>query len=55
MYTYVRSGTAWSVQTKLLAKDGSAYDYFGNAVSMYAVNGLIGAQSDDDKGVDSGM
>jgi hypothetical protein len=44
----------WSQQYKILAKDGAADDYFGSSVCMYDTNGLIGAKSDDDKGVNSG-
>lgn len=33
-YVYVRSGSTWTQQTKLLANDGVSYDYFGYAVDL---------------------
>ncbi len=48
-YIFVRSGTSWTQQTKLVASDGAASDNFGYSVSIsgdgaYAV---IGAYLDD--------
>jgi hypothetical protein len=48
-YIFVRSGTSWTQQAKLVASDGAAGDYFGWSVSIsgdgaYAV---IGARVDD--------
>jgi hypothetical protein len=53
-YLYVRSGTNWTQQSKLLASDGAEWDYFGASVSLYDNLALIGAPNTDDKGQDSG-
>ena len=39
---------------KLVAGDGAAGDYFGQSVSLSGDTALIGADSDDDKGANSG-
>jgi hypothetical protein len=49
------TGSYWSRQSKILARDGSASDNFGNSVSIYDNNVFIGANMDDDKGGDAGM
>jgi hypothetical protein len=49
------TGSYWSRQSKILAKDGSASDNFGSSVSIYDNNALIGAYVDDDKTGDAGM
>ena len=33
-YVFVRSGTSWSQQAKLLASDGAAVDFFGYSVAL---------------------
>jgi hypothetical protein len=48
------SGSLWSVKSKLLAKDRAADDYFGDAVSIYSSNALIGASADDGKRLNGG-
>ncbi len=53
-YVFVRSGTVWSEQQKLLAPDGVSGDHFASAVSVSADTLLIGAFQDDDNGTDSG-
>ena len=55
-YIFVRSGTNWSYQTKLLASDGQANDYFGYSVAISGDGNtaIIGAYADDDKGTDAG-
>jgi hypothetical protein len=53
-YVFTRSGTTWAQQAKLLASDGAAIDYFGYSVSLDGDTALIGADGDDDNGVDSG-
>jgi len=48
-YIFVRSGTSWTQQAKLVAGDGALADYFGFSVSISA-NGayaVIGAYADD--------
>jgi hypothetical protein len=54
VYVYVRTGGVWTEQTKLLAGDGAAGDYFGAAVAIDGDTAIIGAQSDDDNGSNSG-
>jgi uncharacterized repeat protein (TIGR01451 family) len=46
-YVFVRSGTAWTGQQKLLAADGAATDGFGASVSVSGETGVAGAASDD--------
>jgi hypothetical protein len=54
-YVFVRTGGTWTQQAKLLASDGTAYDYFGTAVAVDAGTVVVGANCDDnDKGPDSG-
>ena len=47
-YAFVRSGTTWSQQAKVLASDGAAGDYFGLSVSLSADGNiaLVGAPDD---------
>jgi hypothetical protein len=42
------TGSYWSRQSKILAKDGGSLDYFGFDVSMHNNNAFIGAVEDDD-------
>jgi hypothetical protein len=42
-YVYVRSGTTWSLQQKLLANDGAASDRFGNSVGIAGDSIIVGA------------
>jgi len=53
-YVFIRTGTTWTEQAKLVATDGAAGDQFGGYVSLYDDTALIGALFDDDNGVDSG-
>jgi len=53
-YVFVRSGTTWTQQQKLLASDGAAGDDFGVAVSLSGDTALVGAGTDDDAGDASG-
>ena len=45
-YVFVRAGTAWSEQAKLVASDGTLNDVFGTAVAVAGDLALIGAPSD---------
>lgn len=55
VYLYRRQGDgSWLQEGKLNASDGTAGDRFGHAVSMSAGNVLVGADLDDDNGVNSG-
>ena len=49
-YVFVRSGTSWSEQQKLLASDGAAADNFGFWLSISGETALVGAPLDDTAG-----
>ena len=51
---YMRSGSSWPQQAKLLAADGAASDFFGKAVSISGDLVSVGAPFDDDVGGSSG-
>jgi hypothetical protein len=53
-YVFVRSGTSWTQQAKLLAGDGASADLFGVAVALSGNTALIGALGRDDLGSSSG-
>jgi len=53
-YVFVRNGTIWTQEAKLLASDGAADDYFGVSVFLSGDMALVGARGDDDNGTDSG-
>jgi len=53
-YVFVRSGTTWMEQQKLLASDGDVNHYFGNTVALAGNTALIGSPGDDINGIDSG-
>jgi hypothetical protein len=53
-YVFIRTGTTWTQQAKLLASDGAAGDWFGWTVALDNDTALIAAPQDDDNGVDSG-
>lgn len=53
-YVFIRTGTTWAQQAKLLASDGANNDEFGCCVFLSGDSALIGAYLDDDNGVDSG-
>lgn len=46
-YVFRRSGTSWAEETRLMAADGVAYDYFGWSVSISGNNIVIGADGVD--------
>ena len=46
-YVFTRTDTTWTQQQKLLASDGTAYDYFGESVSISGDTALIGAFGTD--------
>jgi predicted amidohydrolase len=46
-YVFVRSGTEWALQQKLLPSDGAADDFFGISVSISGDTVVIGARLDD--------
>jgi hypothetical protein len=54
-YVFVRSGTIWSQQQKLIASDAAFSDLFGSAVAISGNTVLIGAPLDDNvHGIDAG-
>ena len=55
-YVFIKNGTMWLQQQKLIASDGAASDNFGWVVSISDDGNTIavGAYRDDDKGSDSG-
>jgi hypothetical protein len=53
-YVFLRAGTSWTLQQKLLASDGAAGDGFGGSVSISGDSILVGADGDDDRGSNSG-
>lgn len=46
-YIFVREGTTWSQQAKLIASDGVMNDTFGQSVSLFGDTALVGAPRDD--------
>lgn len=54
MYIYKRSGTTWTLQTKLAGSDTSAFKWFGYSVSISGNYAIIGQVYDNDKGYASG-
>ena len=53
-YIYVRQGLAWSLQKKIVPADGAGEDYFGTSVAVSGDTLAVGAEKDDDKGLNSG-
>ncbi len=53
-YVFIRSGTTWTQQAKLLAADGAANDRFGDSVALSGTTALVGSPYSDDKGSESG-
>ena len=49
-YVYTRTGSTWSLDQKLTAFDGAAFDEFGCAVSLSGDTLVVGANGDDDNG-----
>jgi len=53
-YAFVRIGTLWSQQAKLLASDGAPADQFGWSVAVAGDTAVVGAHLNDEKGSDAG-
>ncbi len=53
-FVFTRTGTTWTQQAKLLASDGTYWDWFGGSVSLQGDTALIGAADDEDNGAGSG-
>eukprot|EP00585_Thalassiosira_rotula_P000176 CAMPEP_0196160266 /NCGR_PEP_ID=MMETSP0910-20130528/46740_1 /TAXON_ID=49265 /ORGANISM="Thalassiosira rotula, Strain GSO102" /LENGTH=732 /DNA_ID=CAMNT_0041425195 /DNA_START=21 /DNA_END=2219 /DNA_ORIENTATION=+ len=47
VHVFVRNGGTWMHQAKLLAPDGSAYDYFGWTVAIFGDTVIVGAPGDE--------
>ena len=53
-YVFENIGGVWIQTAKLLASDGGYADYFGVGVAIEGDTAIVGADSDDDLGSDSG-
>lgn len=53
-YLFRWNGSQWIEEQKLVALDGAANDFFGQAVSTDDDVALVGAHQDDDSGLNSG-
>jgi hypothetical protein len=53
-YVFVRSGTSWPQQAKLMPTDGAADDHFGGTVAISGDTAVVGAPFDDDNASQSG-
>ncbi len=53
-YVYMRSGTTWSQQAKLLSSDGAASDNFGISVAISGDIVVVGAWTSDVDAVETG-
>jgi len=53
-YVFVRNGTNWMQQDKLLANDGESQEYFGSRVALSGDTAVFGVWNDDDLGEGSG-
>lgn len=45
-YVFLRTGTTWAQQAKLLAADGASTDYFGDSVAISGDTVVVGATED---------
>jgi hypothetical protein len=54
VYVFIRTGTNWTQQAKLIAQDAAEQDGFGYSVSLSGDTALIGAWHEDGKASDSG-
>ncbi len=54
VYVYADAGTAWTLQTKLVASDPAQGDELGTAVAVDGIWAVAGAPRKDDLGTDSG-
>jgi len=53
-YVFIRNGTTWTQQAKLIASDGQEKDHFGYSVALLGDTAFVGANWDDDNGDGSG-
>ena len=53
-YVFRFDGSGWRLEAKLLPDDGFAYDLFGWAIDASDNRVIVGAEANDDRGVNSG-
>ena len=53
-YVFVRTGSSWHQEARLVGSDSIASDWFGGAVAVLGDRALVGAVADDDLGWYSG-
>lgn len=53
-YVFVRTGSTWIQQAKLVASNGAAHDFFGWSVSLSGDTSLIGVFNNDEIGKEPG-
>jgi hypothetical protein len=53
-YIFVRSGTVWTQQSKILDPDPAANDFFGNSLAFAGQEVVIGARGDATAGANTG-
>lgn len=54
VYVFENRGAIWLETQKLTAASGKSLDQFGISISMHGSNIVVGAASDDDRGIDGG-
>ena len=54
VYVFESDGSGGWVETKVVASDGAAGDFFGDTVGVSGDRIVVGARNDDDNGTDSG-
>ncbi|MEO1231686.1 MAG: hypothetical protein AAFZ18_22535 [Myxococcota bacterium] len=53
-YVYLREGTQWTLEARLMPSDGEALKHFGVSVSLDGSYALVGAEWDDEEGFEAG-
>lgn len=53
-YVFVRSGSMWTQQARLVSGDAQENDAFGRSVAVLGDTWVVGALLDDERGLDSG-
>ena len=54
MYVFVRNGTSWTQQAKIIPDDTQRFDYFGYSVSLSGNSAIVGCIRNGHLGKDSG-
>jgi hypothetical protein len=55
VYLYNSFGSLWSRQSKFLARDGTSYDYFGIAISVYSTTAMLASSYNDGQLTNGGI